>query len=48
MIIMTKLEYYQNRLKDPTNTELENILLNIKIEEVKKQCQTIPTKKSQK
>lgn len=45
---MTKLEYYQNRLKDLTNTELENILLNIKIEEVKKQCQTIPTKKSQK
>ena len=45
---MTKLEYYQNRLKDPTNTELENILLKIKIEEVKTKCQTIPTKKSQK
>ena len=42
---MTKLEYYQNRLKDPTNTELENILLEIKLKEVKKQCQPIPIKK---
>ena len=45
---MNTIEFYQNRLKDPTNTELENILLEIKLEEVKTQCQTIPTKKSQK
>ena len=45
MIFMNELEFYQNRLKDPTNTELENILLEIKLNEVKTQCQTIPTKK---
>ena len=37
MIIMNELEYYTNRLKDPSNTELENILLEIKLNEVKKQ-----------
>ena len=42
---MNELEYYQNRLKDPMNTELENILLEIKLKEVKKQCQPIPIKK---
>lgn len=42
---MNKLEYYTKRLKDPTNTELENILLEIKLNEVKKQCQHIPIKK---
>ena len=30
-----KIEYYTQRLKDPTNTELENILLEIKINKLK-------------
>ena len=30
-----KIEYYKNRLKDPNNTELENILLEIKINKLK-------------
>jgi hypothetical protein len=30
-----KIEYYAQRLKDPTNTELENILLEIKINKLK-------------
>ncbi len=30
-----KIEYYTQRLKDPTNTELENILLEIQITKLK-------------
>jgi hypothetical protein len=42
MIIMNELEYYTKRLKDPSNTELENILLEIKIKEVKNnECKNI-------
>ena len=32
---MNELEYYTKRLKDPTNTELENILLEIQILKIK-------------
>jgi hypothetical protein len=38
---MEKLQtYYQNRLQDPTNTELENILLEIKLMKLNEEVKT--------